>query len=65
VILKLPLSQTSKKGHLKNLLSFFFYIRRTGRWNRSWMGWYQWEGRGGREMVKEGEYGAKTLYTCM
>jgi hypothetical protein len=27
--------------------------------------WYQWEGRGGREMVNEGENGANTVYTCM
>jgi hypothetical protein len=27
--------------------------------------WYQWEGGGGGEMLKEGEYGANTVYTCM
>jgi hypothetical protein len=27
--------------------------------------WYQWEGRGGGERVKDGEYGANTVYTCM
>jgi hypothetical protein len=26
--------------------------------------WYQWEG-GGREMVKESECGANSVYTCM
>jgi hypothetical protein len=27
--------------------------------------WYQWEGGGCGEMVKEGEYGANTVYTYM
>jgi hypothetical protein len=28
-------------------------------------GWYQWEGGGYKERVKEGEYGANIEYTCM
>jgi hypothetical protein len=26
---------------------------------------YQWEGRGHKERVKEGEYGGSILYSCM
>jgi hypothetical protein len=39
---------------------------KTGGWNRSCQGnWYWWERGGGGEMVKEGEYGANTVYKCM
>jgi hypothetical protein len=39
---------------------------RTGGLNKSCLGgWCQWEGRGGRERVWEGEYGANTVYSCM
>jgi hypothetical protein len=26
-------------------------------------GWYQWDGRGYKEKMKEGEYGANIVYT--
>jgi hypothetical protein len=50
-------------------LSFYFVFtqnRRTGGWNRSCLGALVAVGRGGcGERVKEGEYGANTVHTCM
>jgi hypothetical protein len=46
---------------------FFFYKieEQEGRTSPVWGGSYQWEvGRSG-EKVKEGEYVANTVYTCM
>jgi hypothetical protein len=31
----------------------------------AWKGWYWWEVGGCGEIVKEGEYGANTVYTHM
>jgi hypothetical protein len=47
-------------------MSFFFYkIGEQGQ-NRSYLwGWYQWEGGGYKERVKEGEYGTNTVHTCV
>jgi hypothetical protein len=46
---------------------FFLYNigEQQGGTGPAWGGWYQWEAGGGREMVKNGEYGANTAYTCM
>jgi hypothetical protein len=51
--------------------SFLIQNQRTGGWTRSW----GWRGKRGAlipvggggcgEIVKEGEYGANTMYTCM
>jgi hypothetical protein len=45
-------------------LLFYLFIKnwRTGGLNRSCLGdgWYKWQGKGGGEMVKEGECGEKT-----
>jgi hypothetical protein len=50
--------------YLKKCHFFLLQNWRTGGQNRSFLeGWSQWEGGGGREMVKEGEYGANTVYT--
>jgi hypothetical protein len=27
--------------------------------------WYQWDGEGWKEMVKEGKYGGNIMYLCM
>jgi hypothetical protein len=47
-------------------LPFLYKIREQGgRTGPAWGDWYQWAvGRDG-EMVKEGEYGANTVYTCI
>jgi hypothetical protein len=61
--LLVELSLTNKK-----VIFFFFYKIRgqKGRQNRFCLrGWYQWEGKGCGERVKEGEYGANTVYTCV
>jgi hypothetical protein len=49
----------------KNVIFFFFYkIKEQGGQNRSCLGgWYQWEGGGCGEMVKEDKYGTNTVYT--
>jgi hypothetical protein len=46
----------------------FLLQNRIGRWNRSVCGergWFQWEGEGDGQRVKEDEYGKNTVYTCM
>jgi hypothetical protein len=48
-----------------SFLSSFFLIQnwRTEGKNKSFLGsWYQWEGEGGGERVKEGEYGVSNNF---
>jgi hypothetical protein len=55
-------------SYLKQIKMPFFLLQnqRLGGRNRSCPeGWYQWEGEGGGERVKEGEFGANTVYTYM
>jgi hypothetical protein len=40
-------------------MSFFSFTKLEGKTGCAWGGWYQWEWGEGKEMVKEGEYGAK------
>jgi hypothetical protein len=55
-----------KQPKISLLSSFLYRIRKQeGRTGPAWGGWYQWEEEEGREMVKEGEYGANTMKTCM
>jgi hypothetical protein len=50
---------------VKNVFLFPFTKSENRRMKQFWPGgdWYQWRGVGCGEMVKEGEYGAITVYT--
>jgi hypothetical protein len=48
-------------------MSFLFFTKSEKRKTEQVLPgcWYQWEWRGGGEMMKEDEHGANTVYTCM
>jgi hypothetical protein len=48
-------------------MSFFFFSKLVNRNIKQVLsgGWYQWEGRGRKERVKEGECGGNIVNTCM
>jgi hypothetical protein len=46
----------------KSFLSFSLFLIQIWRAGGNW---YQWDVGGGREMVKEGEYGANNVYTYL
>jgi hypothetical protein len=57
-------------SYLKQATMSFFFIHKireqVGKTSPAWEGGsYQWEGRGGGERVREGEYSENSVYTCM
>jgi hypothetical protein len=50
---------------LKTLKSDFTLKNRRAEQVLSGGGGYQWEGTGGGEMVREGEYDPNTVYACL
>jgi hypothetical protein len=56
----------NEKCHFFLLLFLYKIGEQEGGTGPAWdRGWYQWEGEGFGEMVKESEYGAYTVYTRM